>query len=245
MKTLVVMPTFNEIDSLAETVRNLFANVPDVKLLIVDDASPDGTGVLADRMAEEDERIEVLHRDAKVGLGEAYRAGFRYAAETGFDFVVEMDADGSHRGVDLPKLLAAAPNNDLVIGSRYVRGGGSHGWSLWRRMLSRAANLYTSTLLGVSIRDMTAGFRVYRLAFLTPLLAGTSSEGYVFQVELAWRAKRAGGRVAEVPIIFEERAHGSSKMSSAIALEALRLITLWGWRRLLRRRPWRWLDEHA
>ena len=237
MKTLVVMPTFNEIDSLADSVKKLFSNVPDIDLLIVDDASPDGTGKLADSLASKNKRISVLHRSGKAGLGEAYRAGFRQAIAKGYDFVVEMDADGSHRGVDLPKLLAVAEQSDLVIGSRYVRGGGSVGWSFWRRFISRGANLYTSVMLGTGIRDMTAGFRVYRISFLEPLLAGSSAEGYVFQVELAWRSKLAGGRVTEVPILFEERALGSSKMSSAIALEALRLITVWGLRRVFRRRP--------
>lgn len=237
MKTLVIMPTFNEALSLAETVRNLFANAPEVSLLIVDDASPDGTGKLADSLAEADPRVSVLHRSAKGGLGAAYIAGFGIAKERGFEFVVEMDADGSHRGVDLPKLLDVAAEFDLVIGSRYVRGGGSHGWSMHRKVISRLGNAYTSFILGAKIRDITAGFRVYRLEFLLPLLDATAAHGYAFQVELAWKARLAGGRIIEVPILFEERAHGSSKMSSAIVREALWLTTKWGLGRVFKPRP--------
>ncbi len=237
MKTLVIMPTFNEAQSLAETVRNLFANVSDVDLLIVDDASPDGTGRIADSIAAEDNRVSVAHREAKGGLGGAYVDGFERAAKLGYDFVVEMDADGSHRGVDLPKLLDLAETHDLVIGSRYVKGGGSHGWSLHRKLISRLGNFYTSFILGANIKDITAGFRVYRLSFLLPLLNGSAAHGYAFQVELAWKARQAGGRIVEVPILFEERAHGSSKMSSAIVREALWLTTKWGLRRVFKPRP--------
>ena len=237
MKTLVIMPTYNEVNSLAETVRNLFANVPHVDLLIVDDASPDGTGVLADSLSNSNSRVSVMHRPGKQGLGAAYIAGFHEARVRGYDFVVEMDADGSHRGVDLPKLLDKAQSHDLVIGSRYVAGGGSHGWSALRRLISKIGNLYTSLLLGTKIKDITAGFRLYRLEFLMPLLEGVASEGYSFQVELAWRSVRAGGRIVEVPILFEERAHGSSKMSSAIVREALWLTTKWGFQRILKLRP--------
>ena len=237
MKTLVIMPTYNEALSLAETVRNLFANVSDIDLLIVDDASPDGTGAIADSLSATDKRVGVLHQSGKGGLGAAYVAGFRVAAERGYEYVVEMDADGSHRGVDLPKLLAVAPENDLVIGSRYVKGGGSHGWSLHRRLISRAGNLYTSFILGARIKDITAGFRVYRTDFVTPLVKGAAAHGYAFQVELAWRSRLAGGRILEVPILFEERAHGNSKMSSAIVREALWLTTKWGLSRVFRLRP--------
>ena len=237
MKTLVIMPTYNEALSLAETVRNLFANVSDVDLLIVDDASPDGTGAIADSLAATDKRVSVLHQSGKGGLGAAYVAGFKVAAERGYEYVVEMDADGSHRGVDLPKLLAVAPENDLVIGSRYVKGGGSHGWSLHRRLISRVGNLYTSFILGARIKDITAGFRVYRTDFVMPLVKGAAAHGYAFQVELAWRSRLAGGRILEVPILFEERAHGNSKMSSAIVREALWLTTKWGLRRVFRLRP--------
>jgi dolichol-phosphate mannosyltransferase len=237
MKTLVIMPTYNEALSIAETVRNLFANVPAVSLLIVDDNSPDGTGQIADDRAKGDKRISVMHRESKGGLGAAYVAGFQFAKEREFDFVVEMDADGSHRGVDLPKLLEVAQNFDLVIGSRYIRGGGSHGWSLHRKLISRIGNAYTSFILGARISDITSGFRVYRLEFLLPLLTASAAHGYAFQVELAWRSRLAGGRIIEVPILFEERAHGSSKMSSAIVREALWLTTKWGLGRVFRLRP--------
>ena len=237
MKTLVIMPTYNEALSIAETVRNLFANVPAVSLLIVDDNSPDGTGQIADDLAKGDRRISVMHRESKGGLGAAYVAGFQFAKEREFDFVVEMDADGSHRGVDLPKLLEVAQNFDLVIGSRYIRGGGSHGWSLHRKLISRIGNAYTSFILGARISDITSGFRVYRLEFLLPLLTASAAHGYAFQVELAWRSRLAGGRIIEVPILFEERAHGSSKMSSAIVREALWLTTKWGLGRVFRLRP--------
>ncbi|MEN9731841.1 MAG: hypothetical protein RL488_1151 [Actinomycetota bacterium] len=237
MKTLVVMPTYNESQSLGETVRNLFASVNNVDLLIVDDASPDGTGDIADAIAASDKRVSVLHREGKGGLGAAYVAGFKLAESRDYEFVVEMDADGSHRGVDLPRLLVLAGEHDLVIGSRYVAGGGSHGWSLSRRLISRVGNLYTSLILGAGIRDITAGFRVYRLSFLLPLLDGVAAHGYAFQVELAWRSKLAGGRIIEAPILFEERAHGNSKMSSAIVREALWLTTKWGFGRLFRPRP--------
>jgi dolichol-phosphate mannosyltransferase len=231
------MPTFNEAQSLSETVRNLFAHAANVDLLIVDDNSPDGTGELADSLAAEDERITVLHRSNKGGLGAAYVAGFNFGAKRGYELLVEMDADGSHRGVDLPKLLAEAAANDLVIGSRYVSGGGSHGWSLHRRAISRLGNLYTSFILGAKIKDITAGFRVYRTSFVMPLLEGSAAHGYAFQVEMAWRSRLANGRIVEVPILFEERAHGNSKMSSAIVREALWLTTKWGLRRVFRLRP--------
>jgi dolichol-phosphate mannosyltransferase len=194
MKTLVVMPTFNEALSLAETVRNLFANVDGVDLLIVDDNSPDETGNLAEKLAESDTRISVLHRESKGGLGAAYVAGFTEGARRGYEFLVEMDADGSHRGVDLPKLLAVAQAHDLVIGSRYVQGGGSHGWALHRRLISRLGNLYTSFILGAKIKDITAGFRVYRTGFVLPLLEGAAAHGYAFQVEMAWRSRLASSR---------------------------------------------------
>ena len=237
MKYLVIMPTFNEAASLAETVADLFANNPGVQLLIVDDQSPDGTGAIADAIAKSDNRVNVLHKTSREGLGGAYLAGFAWAAQKGFDFVIEMDADGSHRGEDLPKLVEASKTHDLVIGSRYVRGGEALGWPLHRRLISRIGNLYTSVLLGAKIRDITAGFRVYRLEKLLPKLAGVASRGYSFQVELAWRFRVAGESIVEVPISFIERAHGNSKMSSAIVREALWLTTKWGLKRLFRRHP--------
>ena len=237
MNFLVIMPTYNESKSLENTVADLFEHVPDAKLLIVDDNSPDGTGRIADELAKADDRISVLHRLGKNGLGMAYIDGFRWARERNFEFVVEMDADGSHRGVDLPKLLAAAPDNDLVIGSRYVRGGGSVGWPLSRRLISKVGNRYTSIMLGARIHDITAGFRIYRLEKLIGLLDGVAAQGYAFQVELAWLMRKSGARIIEVPITFVERSYGESKMSSAIVREALWLTTKWGLGRLFRRRP--------
>ena len=234
-KYLVVLPTYNELESLPVVLERLFAHNPQVNVLIVDDASPDGTGELADRMAKADARIQVLHREAKNGLGAAYIAGFRLGLAQGFDYLLEMDADGSHRSQDLVKLIEASTNADLVIGSRWVRGGAVENWAWHRVALSRLGNLYARTLLGVTIRDMTAGFRVFRADLLAKLIENdVASAGYSFQIEMAWRASRAGAVITEVPITFVEREFGSSKMSSAIVREALWLITRWGLRRLFR-----------
>ena len=234
-KYLVVLPTYNELESLPVVLERLFAHNPQVSVLIVDDASPDGTGELADRMAKADARIQVLHRDAKNGLGAAYIAGFRLGLSQGFDYLIEMDADGSHRSQDLVKLIEASTNADLVIGSRWVRGGAVENWAWHRVALSRFGNLYARTLLGVKIRDMTAGFRVFRAELLVKLIeTEVASAGYSFQIEMAWRASKAGAAITEVPITFVEREFGSSKMSSAIVREALWLITRWGLKRLLR-----------
>jgi dolichol-phosphate mannosyltransferase len=234
-KYLVVLPTYNELESLPVVLERLFAHNPQVNVLIVDDASPDGTGELADRMAKADARIQVLHREAKNGLGAAYIAGFRLGLAQGFDYLIEMDADGSHRSQDLVKLIEASTNADLVIGSRWVRGGAVENWAWHRVALSRLGNLYARTLLGVTIRDMTAGFRVFRADLLAKLIENdVASAGYSFQIEMAWRASRAGAVITEVPITFVEREFGSSKMSSAIVREALWLITRWGLKRLFR-----------
>lgn len=234
-KHLVVLPTYNELESLPVVLERLFAHNPQVSVLIVDDASPDGTGELADRMAKADARIQVLHRDAKNGLGAAYIAGFRLGLSQGFDYLIEMDADGSHRSQDLVKLIEASTNADLVIGSRWVRGGAVENWAWHRVALSRFGNLYARTLLGVNIRDMTAGFRVFRADLLAKLIeTEVASAGYSFQIEMAWRASKVGAAITEVPITFVEREFGSSKMSSAIVREALWLITRWGLKRLFR-----------
>jgi dolichol-phosphate mannosyltransferase len=231
----VVLPTYNELESLPAVLERLFAHNPQVHVLIVDDASPDGTGKLADRLAKADARIQVLHREAKNGLGAAYIAGFRLGLAQGFDYLIEMDADGSHRSQDLVKLIEASTNADLVIGSRWVRGGAVENWAWHRVALSRLGNLYARTLLGVTIRDMTAGFRVFRADLLAKLIENdVASAGYSFQIEMAWRASRAGAVITEVPITFVEREFGSSKMSSAIVREALWLITRWGLKRLFR-----------
>ena len=230
---LVVLPTYNELESLPVVLERLFAHNPQVSVLIVDDASPDGTGELADRMARADARIQVLHREAKNGLGAAYIAGFRLGLSQGFDYLIEMDADGSHRSEDLVKLIEASTSADLVIGSRWVRGGAVENWAWHRVALSRFGNLYARTLLGVNIRDMTAGFRVFRADLVAKLIeTDVASAGYSFQIEMAWRASKAGAAITEVPITFVEREFGSSKMSSAIVREALWLITRWGLKRL-------------
>ena len=234
---LVVMPTYREALTLETAVRELFVHNADVDLLIVDDNSPDGTGALAEALARDDQRISVLHREQKQGLGPAYLAGFAWGTSRGYEFLIEMDADGSHRAIDLPRLIAAAPNADLVIGSRWVPGGSVVNWPLHRRLISRIGNLYVNLMLGVGVKDMTAGFRVFRASFLNRLeLADVAAYGYSFQVEMAWRSIMAGGRVVEVPITFVEREFGQSKMTMGIVVEALWLVTKWGLRRLTGRR---------
>lgn len=224
------MPTFNEIDSLKISVQALRDSANDVDLLIVDDNSPDGTGKLADSLT--DRRTFVLHRESKAGLGAAYLAGFAWAKKNGYEAVVEMDADGSHRAEDLAKLLSGIQNADLVIGSRWVPGGKVENWPAYRRAISKLGNSYARFMLRTKIQDMTAGFRVYRISFLDRLdLAGVAARGYAFQVEMALRSVKAGGVVLEVPIVFVERAHGRSKMTTAIVLEALWLVTKWAFYR--------------
>lgn len=236
MKTLVIMPTYNESGNIENAVMKLFADNSTVDLLIVDDSSPDGTGNLADAIAKKDKRVHVLHRLGKDGLGAAYIAGFNWAFERKYDYLVEMDADGSHRAQDLPLLLAAAVENDLVIGSRYVRGGKTQNWPLHRQILSRGGNRYARLMLGGKLNDMTAGFRVFRTSFLKSLdLTTINARGYSFQIEMAYRTIRAGGRTTEVPITFVEREIGDSKMSSDIVREALLLMTKLGVKRLFGR----------
>ncbi len=230
------MPTFNEAGNIHHAVEDLFKYNPTVDLLIVDDDSPDGTGVLAEQLGSSDSRIKVMHRKEKQGLGAAYIAGFKYAFESDYDYVVEMDADGSHRAEDLPKLLAACESNDLVIGSRYVKGGSTENWPLHRRWLSKGGNFYAKLMLGTKLNDMTAGFRVFSIPFLRTMnLETINARGYSFQIEMAYRTIQLGGRTAEVPIVFIEREVGESKMSKAIVLEALVLMTKFGIRRLFRR----------
>jgi dolichol-phosphate mannosyltransferase len=225
----MVVPTYDEVDNLEPLVRRLRAAQPDVDVLVVDDASPDGTGALADRLAAEDPHVQVLHRTGKQGLGAAYKHGFAVALEQGYDVVGEMDADGSHQPEQLGLLLAALEDADLVIGSRYVRGGRVVNWSRGREALSRGGNLYTRLLLGIHVRDATAGFRLFRANTLRSLrLEDVQSFGYVFQADLAFRALQAGLRVVEVPIEFVERERGESKMSRSVATESLHRITRWG-----------------
>ncbi|MEY3405977.1 MAG: hypothetical protein RLZZ556_49 [Actinomycetota bacterium] len=236
MTVLVIMPTFNESGNLVNSVELLFKFNPTVDLLIVDDNSPDGTGKLADELAKKNSRISVLHRKEKNGLGAAYLAGFKVGLDRNYDFLVEMDADGSHRAEDLPSLLAKSESADLVIGSRYIPGGETKNWPVHRKFLSRGGNRYAKIMLGSKVNDMTAGFRVFRSSFLKTLdLTGINAKGYSFQIEMAYRTLLSGGRVVEVPITFIEREIGNSKMSKAIVSEALLLITKFGFRRLFGR----------
>ena len=233
MNTLVIMPTYNEALNLEHSVSDLFEHNSSVKLLIVDDNSPDGTGEIADRLATSDDRISVMHRTEKSGLAGAYKAGFAWGIERGFDYLVEMDADGSHRAMDLPKLLAAAPGHDLVIGSRWTKGGKVENWPWHRMMLSRWGNVYAQFMLASSTRDMTAGFRVYAASLLQRLdLEHLSARGYSFQVEMTRKSEQAKARIVEVPITFIEREHGVSKMSRSIVIEAMLLVTKLGFQRI-------------
>ncbi len=246
MRTLVIVPRYDERESLPTTLAALRERVPDVDVLVVDDASPDGTGEWAEEAAASDPRLHVLHRAGKEGLGRAYLDGFRWALERDYDAVVEMDADGSHRAEDLPRLLVAArpgPDGvspDLVIGSRWVPGGAVVNWPWTRQLISRLGTAYARLALRLTVRDATAGFRVYPAATLRRLpLAEVESQGYCFQIDMTWRVERTGGRVVEVPITFVERTQGRSKMSRAIAWEAITRLTRWGvedrWRRVRRR----------
>jgi dolichol-phosphate mannosyltransferase len=215
--------------------------VPEAHVLVVDDASPDGTGELADKLATRDLRVHVLHRTEKAGLGPAYVAGFRWGRQHGFEVLVEMDADGSHAPEELPRLLTALEDADLVLGSRYLPGGVVHDWPFYRLALSRGGNLYTRRLLRLPLTDATGGYRAVRASLVDRLpFDEVASEGYCFQVDWAWRAVRAGARVVEVPISFTERAFGRSKMSGSIVAEALVRVTAWGLRdRLADRLPGR------
>ena len=229
-ETLIILPTYNEIESLERVLGRIRQSVPQADVLIIDDSSPDGTGRLADRLAATDPGVTVLHRPAKDGLGRAYLAGFAYALERSYRYVVEIDADGSHDPADLSGMLSlAAAGADLVIGSRWVRGGSVRNWPWIRQLVSRAGNAYSRVMLRSGIHDITAGFRVYRTQTLRTLdLSAVSSQGYCFQVELAWRLERAGKRVVEHPIVFIERTAGRSKMHLGIVVEALLRVTLWG-----------------
>lgn len=227
-RVLVVVPTYNEALNVEETVARTRAAVPEADVLVVDDASPDGTGALADALASADASVNVLHRTVKDGLGAAYVAGFRWGRDRGYDVLVEMDADGSHQPEELPRLLSALRQSDVVLGSRWVDGGAVRNWPSSRKLLSRGGNVYTRVALGLPLHDATGGFRAYRRAVLAALpLDQVHSQGYCFQVDLAWQAWRAGFRIVEVPITFVERTRGQSKMSRAIVVEALWRVTWW------------------
>ncbi|XVQ82499.1 polyprenol monophosphomannose synthase [Microbispora siamensis] len=229
-RVLVIVPTYNERENLPLITRRLREALPDVHLLVADDNSPDGTGRIADELAEADDHIHVLHRTSKQGLGAAYIAGFRWGLAEGYDVLVEMDADGSHQPEELHKLLDAVTDGaDLSIGSRWVPGGKTVNWPFSRELLSRGANTYVRLVLGIPVRDATAGFRAYRAATLEKIgLDDVESQGYCFQVDLTLRTVRQGLRVTEIPITFVERTVGSSKMSRKIIFEAFWRIAVWG-----------------
>jgi dolichol-phosphate mannosyltransferase len=228
-RVLVIIPTYNERDNVERIVGRARAAVPEADVLVADDASPDGTGELADKLAADDERVHVLHRSAKQGLGAAYLAGFSWALARDYGVMVEMDADGSHRPEDLPRMLTALEDCDLVLGSRYVPGGSVVNWPRRRLLLSRGGNTYARLALRVPLRDITGGYRAFRRETLLGLdLTDVQSQGYCFQVDLAWRALRRGFRVVEVPITFVEREVGTSKMSGSVVREALWRVTEWG-----------------
>ena len=239
MRLVVCLPTYDErenLEPMARTLGDVFARGGlDALVLVVDDASPDGTGELADRLADELPYLDVLHRERKEGLGPAYVAGFRRALDAGADLVASMDCDFSHDPGDLPRLVAAAGRADVGLGSRYVRGGGTANWGLVRRAVSRGGSAYARAILGLPVRDLTSGFKVYRRSVLEGIdLAGIESRGYAFQIETVYRALRAGFAVEEVPIVFSDRTVGGSKMGAGIVLEAavrvprLRLAALRG-----------------
>ncbi len=228
-EVLVVIPTFQERDNIEPIVTRVLTATPDVHVVVVDDGSPDGTGKIADELADADGRVHVLHRTRKDGLGAAYIAGFEWGLAGGYQVLVEMDADGSHSPEQLPRLLRALADADLVLGSRWVPGGAVVNWPLRRQVISRGGNLYTRLALGFALRDATGGFRAYRRDVLLAIdYQAVASQGYCFQVDLARRAVDAGFRVVEVPITFVERERGESKMSGAIVREALWRVTQWG-----------------
>jgi len=222
----LVLPTYNEAENLERIVRaslpELAKATADHRILVVDDGSPDGTGEIADRLAAELEPVEVLHRTAKEGLGRAYLAGFERALAAGADLVLEMDADFSHDPRDLPRLIEASAEADLVLGSRYVPGGGVTDWGLLRRMLSRGGSWYARVVLGAPVRDLTGGFKCFHRRTLEGIdYRNTHADGYGFQIEITYRALKAGFRVKEIPIVFRDRTEGTSKMSPRIAIEAV------------------------
>jgi dolichol-phosphate mannosyltransferase len=232
-KALLCLPTYDERENLAPMIDAILAVVPQVDVLVIDDNSPDGTGLLADEIAAREPRVKVLHRAGKEGLGRAYLAGFAWALARDYGLVLEMDCDFSHDPSYLPGMLAAAEGADLVLGSRYVKGGGTVNWGMLRKLISRGGSFYARTILGLSVRDLTGGFKCFRREVLEAIdLATIECTGYAFQIELTYRAARRGFQVREIPIIFADRRVGHSKMSRGIVLEAIRKvwsIRLSGW----------------
>ncbi|MFC0581015.1 polyprenol monophosphomannose synthase [Micrococcoides hystricis] len=229
MRILTIIPTYNELESLPITVDRLRSSVPESDVLIVDDQSPDGTGQLADEMAQVDQQIHVMHRKGKGGLGGAYIAGFKWGLDRGYDVLIELDADGSHQPEQLPTLISQIDRADLVIGSRWVPGGKVVNWPVHRQLISRFGSFYSRTLLGLKVRDITAGYRVFRATTLRKIdLDAIESVGYGFQVDMTFRVARLGLTIVEVPIAFIERELGDSKMSTGIAIEAMINVAKWG-----------------
>jgi dolichol-phosphate mannosyltransferase len=235
MRTLVVMPTYNEAENISDIVGRLRLAQPGVDVLVVDDGSPDGTGDVVRELGASDPQVRVLQRGGKQGLGAAYRAGFAWGLDQGYDVLVEMDADGSHQPEQLGRLLdASADGADLVIGSRWVAGGEVLNWPLSRKLISRGGTFYARFMLGLPVVDVTAGYRAFRRATLERIdLATVASQGYCFQIDMTRRVHGLGLRIAEVPVTFVERQRGASKMSGAIVREALWRVTLWGLARLV------------
>ena len=235
--SLVIIPTYNEFENLEKIVSRLLTATPGAHVLIVDDGSPDGTGALADRMAEADDRVKVEHRTGKLGLGSAYVLGFAWGLARGYDFLIEMDADGSHPPERLPDMIGRVASEEpgapaLAVGSRWVPGGSVVNWPRHRQLLSRGGNTYARLVLGLSLKDVTAGFRVYSAATIAAMdLEDVSSKGYCFQVDMTLRVLDQGRFVVELPIEFREREAGESKMSQAIVIEAMLRVTQWGFQR--------------
>jgi dolichol-phosphate mannosyltransferase len=238
MKRLVIIPTYNELTNAPILIERIFKHIPSAHILIIDDGSPDKTGEKIKEMQKRYPGLFLLERASKSGLGSAYRTGFAWGLERGYEELIEMDADLSHRVRDLKKMIEAKelqPNTDLVIGSRWVPGGKTENWSKSRELLSRAANLYVRAMLGMGVKDSTAGFRIYSSSILKKLnLEAIKSEGYSFQIEMTRAVYKLGGKMIEVPITFRERENGVSKMSKNIVREAMLLVTIWGLKRFLR-----------
>ena len=232
-RALICLPTYDERENLAPMIDAILAAVPQVELLVIDDNSPDGTGQLADQIAAREPRVKVLHRAGKEGLGRAYLAGFAWALARDYGLILEMDCDFSHHPEYLPGMLAAAGEADLVLGSRYVEGGGTVNWGMLRKLISRGGSLYARTILGLTVRDLTGGFKCFRREVLEGIdLSTVECTGYAFQIELTYRAARRGFTIRELPIVFADRRVGHSKMSRRIVFEAIRkvwTIRLSGW----------------
>lgn len=238
MKRLIIIPTYNESANVSVIVQRIFKHIPNTEVLIIDDGSPDGTAQIVESLQSNFSGLHLLKRAKKSGLGSAYRTGFAWGLERGFDEIVEMDADLSHRVRDLSKMIAkkeSVPQAALIIGSRWIKGGETENWSFPREVLSRTANLYVRIMLGMGVKDSTAGFRLYSAAILAKIdLDSIKSEGYSFQIEMTRAVHKLGGTIIEIPITFRERQEGVSKMSKKIVREAMLLVTVWGLKRMLR-----------